>query len=109
MIAYLVFKIGVLSLQLDPYAAENNILYYVIAFAVGYREATFRELMKRLGEVILTPGQSAPAISGVFPGNGPIDGGTRVSITGTNLKSIGFVRFAGNDARIFGEARRIRT
>ena len=67
MIAYLVFKIGVLSLQLDPYAAENNILYYVIAFAVGYREATFRELMKRLGEVILTPGQSAPAISGVFP------------------------------------------
>ena len=26
-----------------------------------------------------------------------------MSITGTNLKSIGFVRFAGNDARIFGE------
>ena len=44
-----------------------------------------------------------------FSRNGPIDGGTRVSITGTNLKSIGFVRFAGNDARIFGEARRIRT
>src|SRR5579864_2495573 len=36
--------------------ANNYLLYYLVAFLVGYREETFRELIKRLVDIILAPG-----------------------------------------------------
>ena len=48
----------------DPnFSSTDLILYYVLAFLVGYREETFRELIKRASDLILTsspPASSAP-------------------------------------------------
>jgi hypothetical protein len=60
----------------------KNLLYYVFAFIVGYREEVFRQLIKRLADVILTPppeaGSSAvvpaaPTNVSAFPGDGSAD------------------------------------
>ena len=40
----------------------QDILYYVIAFLVGFKEAAFRELLQRVGEVIIRPGDSRPVV-----------------------------------------------
>jgi Abnormal spindle-like microcephaly-assoc'd, ASPM-SPD-2-Hydin len=37
-------------------AAKDYIVYYVVAFLVGYREETFRELIRRVTDLILKPG-----------------------------------------------------
>jgi hypothetical protein len=37
-------------------AAMDFIIYYVVAFLVGYREETFRELIRRVTDMILKPG-----------------------------------------------------
>ena len=37
-------------------AAKDLIIYYIVAFLVGYREETFRELIKRATDLILKPG-----------------------------------------------------
>jgi hypothetical protein len=39
---------------------KDFIIYYVLAFLVGYREETFRELIKRATDLILKPGTQAP-------------------------------------------------
>jgi hypothetical protein len=46
--------------------AKDFIIYYVVAFLVGYREETFRDLIKRATDLILKPGTpppSGPAVS----------------------------------------------
>ncbi len=42
-------------------AAKDYIVFYVVAFLVGYREETFRELIKRATDLILKPGTTAAA------------------------------------------------
>ena len=52
-------------------APKNFIVYYVIAFLVGYREETFRELIRRATDLLLKPDKSAaqpPALT--FTQNG---------------------------------------
>jgi len=44
---------------------KDFIIYYVLAFLVGYREETFRELIKRATDLILKPGVPAPAAAAV--------------------------------------------
>src|SRR5207248_634808 len=44
-----------LSDEASP-TAKDFIIYYVLAFLVGYREETFRELIKRATDLILKPG-----------------------------------------------------
>jgi hypothetical protein len=39
--------------------AKEYIIYYVLAFLVGYREETFRELIQRVTDLILKPGNPA--------------------------------------------------
>ena len=39
-------------------APKDFIIYYVVAFLVGYREETFRELIRRVTDMILKPGGS---------------------------------------------------
>jgi len=81
----------------------NSLLYYLIAFLVGYREETFRELIKRLVDVILSPGNgggTAPAITGVNPHNAPHDTPTQVTINGSGFTDTQCIRF-GNAAAHF--------
>jgi hypothetical protein len=44
---------------------KDFIIYYVLAFLVGYREETFRELIKRATDLILKPGTPPPAAPAV--------------------------------------------
>lgn len=73
IIAVLTFQAGVLAVgsPITPaptVTSATNLLYYLIAFIVGYREEIFRELIKRLGDVIFTPGDgTAPATPSVVP------------------------------------------
>jgi hypothetical protein len=46
-----------LDAQASP--AKDFIIYYVVAFLVGYREETFRELIRRVTDLILKPGAQA--------------------------------------------------
>jgi hypothetical protein len=40
----------------EPGSPKDFIIYYVVAFLVGYREETFRELIRRVTDMILKPG-----------------------------------------------------
>jgi hypothetical protein len=42
---------------------KDFIIYYVVAFLVGYREETFRELIRRVTDLILKPGTQATTTS----------------------------------------------
>ena len=111
IISWLTFQAGILAVGSVPSApapnpsnpgqvvtAPTNLLYYLIAFVVGYREQVFRELIKRVSDVILMPsGNAAPAavpvISGINPANGRAAGGDTVTITGSGLTGTTAVTF----------------
>jgi hypothetical protein len=82
--------------------ARQNLLYYLIAFAVGYREQTFRDLLKRLLDVILSPGNAAAgaqhAVLSISPVSGPDAGGTSVAVTGAGLSNTRSVKFGTQQA-----------
>jgi hypothetical protein len=71
---------------------------------VGYREETFRELIKRLVDVVLAPGGTtsspAPAIHGVNP-NQATHGtaGTTVVISGSGFTGTQSVKFGSTPAQ----------
>ncbi len=115
IIAWLTFQAGILAVGSVPSApapnplnpghdvtAPTNLLYYLIAFVVGYREQVFRELIKRVSDVILTPSggaaaAAAPVISALNPASGRAAGGDTIAITGTGLSGTTAVTF-GNAA-----------
>ncbi len=45
--------------------AKDYIVFYVLAFLVGYREETFRELIKRATDLILKPNAQPPAVPAI--------------------------------------------
>ncbi|HEX3456536.1 MAG TPA: IPT/TIG domain-containing protein [Candidatus Baltobacteraceae bacterium] len=114
IIAWLTFQAGILAVGSVPSApapnplnpghdvtAPTNLLYYLIAFVVGYREQVFRELIKRVSDVILTPSGGAaaaatPVISALSPASGSATGGDTVAITGSG--------FSGTTSVTFGNA-----
>lgn len=83
--------------------STHNVLYYVVAFAVGYRESTFRQLLARVIDVLLNPGpaptSTPPAVRHaaftISPKQGPRAGGTSVDITGSGLSSTMAVTIGG--------------
>src|ERR1700682_502625 len=96
------FVVGILSVgQKAPTASAGpNLLYYAIAFVVGYREQAFRDLVKRVVDLLLKPGsQSAlPQIQQLNPPTGSATGGTQVTLTGTGLAGVSNVTFGGAKA-----------
>jgi hypothetical protein len=112
IIAWLTFQAGILAVGSVPgppggasptqaVTAPTNLLYYLIAFVVGYREAVFRELIKRVSDVILTPSGGAgaaaapPVVTGIKPASGHILGGDEVTISGSGLSGTTGVTFGG--------------
>lgn len=63
VVSILMFQAGVLSVgsTLDTNNTPKDLLYYVVAFLVGYREETFRQLIKQLVDVIFVPGKKEPS------------------------------------------------
>jgi hypothetical protein len=106
-VAVLIFHAGVLSIGATAPAsggATDNppkyVLYYVVAFVVGYRESTFRELIGRAADLVLksqAPGVGLPMIGALDPVSLPIAGG-HVKITGSGLTGTQWVRFGTQDA-----------
>jgi hypothetical protein len=113
--AVVAFQAGVLAVGTSTTTTSTGVtnpkylFYYVVAFIVGYREETARELIKRVADVIIGPGdttattttsttstKTAPAIDKLDPNSGAA--GTPVTITGTGMSSVTGVTVAGTDA-----------
>lgn len=60
IVGFIILQAGVLSVGAAPGnpSIQQNMLYYLVAFLIGYREETFRELMKRLLDLILASATS---------------------------------------------------
>lgn len=102
VVAVLILQAGVLAagtpLTAETPGAPKNLLFYLVAFLVGYREETFRELIKRLVDLVFAPAAppAKPTIASVNPNTGPIAGGGSVKILGSG--------FAGTLTVTFGSA-----
>lgn len=103
--AVLFFVSGILAVQKNPptsgsVAATSNFLFYVIAFAIGYREESFRDLLKKVLDLLIKPGGSAdPAkVTGSHPSSG--HAGDDVAIFGSGLSQVLSVSFDAVDAKI---------
>jgi hypothetical protein len=102
VVAVIILQAGVLAAVSKPSGtlleAPQNLLYYLVAFLVGYREETFRDLIKRLVDLILAPAATPakPTITSLAPVNGPVAGGGTVKILGSG--------FVGANSVTFGSA-----
>ncbi len=100
----LIFQSGILAVgsQVARSSEPNaNLLYYVISFLVAYREQTFRSLITRVTDVILTPGGEGqvPIVREMTPETGPISGGTEVLLSGSGLAGVSVVMFGNAYAK----------
>jgi len=109
VVSVLIFKAGILAVGSTPSPSPsipNNLLYYVMAFLVGYREETFRELIKRLADVILTPGPGGggvamPTITAIDPPDVPHAPQQQVKISGSGFTNTQSIRFGTRVATQF--------
>jgi IPT/TIG domain len=78
----------------------KNLLYYLIAFLVGYREETFRELIKRLVDLIFAPASAgaAPKITSLAPNTAAAAGGVQVVVSGSGFTGTTAVTFGSSSA-----------
>lgn|SRR5262245_33817357 len=90
-VSVLIFQSGILAvggeLPNQSNTTTKNLLYYLIAFIAGYRENVFRDLIRRVADVILTPGQQAapPRITSVQPSQAPRDHVTVITVSGSGF------------------------
>ena len=105
VVAVLILQAGVLATGTQPSSAATpgpkNLLYYLVAFLVGYREETFRELIKRLVDLIFAPAAppSKPTIASLNPNTGPVAGGGSVKILGSGFVGTSMVTFGSASAK----------
>ncbi len=106
IVSWLILQAGILAVGSNVPGSQGmgiptNLLYYLIAFVVGYRESVFRDLIKRVADVILTPaapGPAGPVVSAVSPRRGRAAGGDPVTVTGSGLIGTTGVKFGSNPA-----------
>ena len=104
VVGVLIVQAGVLATGTNPASsvpgAPRNLLYYLVAFLVGYREETFRDLVRRLVDLIFTSETPPPkpTITSLSPDNGPIAGGTSVKILGSGFRGAVAVSFGSAPA-----------
>lgn len=104
VVGVLIVQAGVLAAGTNPAnsvsGAPRNLLYYLVAFLVGYREETFRDLVKRLVDLIFTSAATPPkpTITSLSPDTGPAAGGTSVKILGSGFQGAVAVSFGSAPA-----------
>jgi hypothetical protein len=103
--AVLIFVAGILAVEQNPKTSgsptsTSKFLYYVIAFAIGYREESFRELMKRVLDLLIKPGGSAAGakVTRINPTSGRA--GDDITIFGSGLSQVNSVTFDDHEAEI---------
>ena len=105
IVAWLTFAAGILavgsSTSPQNVTAPSNLLFYLIAFIAGYREELFRELIKKVADVIIAPGitTARPAIGALNPDTGPVSGGTVVTVSGSGFTGANDVKFGAVPAK----------
>ncbi len=104
VVGVLILQAGVLAAGAQPTAqtpGPKNLLYFLVAFLVGYREETFRELIKRLVDLIFasTPPPTKPTITSLNPNTGPVAGGGLVKILGAGFVGTLTVTFGSASAK----------
>ncbi len=104
VVSVLILQAGVLAAGTQPTGGTSgtkNLLYYLVAFLVGYREQTFRELIKRLVDLIFAPAPPPPkpTIASLNPNTGPIAGGGSVKILGSGFMGALTVMFGSASAK----------
>jgi len=104
VIAVLIIQAGILSTGVDPAAQTTrtqDLFYYVVAFLVGYREATFRGMIERVADVVLTSDNAViiPTVAGIEPAAAPA--GAEVTIAGSGFKDTRLVRFGVTESPQF--------
>jgi len=114
-VAVIIIMSGILAVGADPTPATDpdaggaadgtvldtkNLFYFLVSFMVGYREMHFRDLVKRLGDVLFTSeGTSKPGkVMSVDPVKGPAAGGTLVKISGSGFEGASAVKFGAQEA-----------
>jgi hypothetical protein len=95
-VAVLIVQAGILAVGSQPEPTTTgpgkDVLYYIIAFVSGYREETFRAMVKKVADVILkTDGPTQPTIASISPTSGRA--GDTVKLIGTGLTGVQIVRF----------------
>jgi IPT/TIG domain len=100
IVSWLIFQAGILSVgdKTSVTGTTSNVLFFLIAFIVGYREDVFRELIKRAADVILRPAQdsatlSPPVIRQINPATGRVAGNDPVTIAGSGFSGTSGVHF----------------
>ena len=96
VISVMIIQAGIVSVGSDPHQDnKSSALYFIVGFLVGYREETFRELIKRLVDVVLGPGTGPPALPTITAvSNQAVD----VTIDGTGFVNVLSVKFGDQDA-----------
>lgn len=107
-VTVLILQSGILAVggqtpnQTDSSGSTKNLLYYVFAFIVGYREEIFRQLIKRLADVILTPPAQtgvAPVIASIEPSEAVAGRETAVKLTGSGFTEATSVTLGGESVQ----------
>jgi hypothetical protein len=105
IVSVIIMQAGILAVgsvprpQPQPPATPANLLYYLIAFLVGYREETFRDLIKRLVDVILSSsGGRLPTIQSCNPSQAPHITATDIVVSGSGFTGAQSVKFGNVDA-----------
>jgi hypothetical protein len=104
VVSVLMLQAGVLATgTAQPSGAQGapkNLLYYLVSFLVGYREETFRELIKRFVDLILAPAapKTAPSIASFSPVKGPVAGQVPLRILGSGFTGTSAVSFGSVNA-----------
>jgi len=69
LVAYMIFVVVIQSTGTEP-RRGGALIYYLVAFLVGYREHVFQDLIQRAVDFLLAPGTSANT-TGSSPPLGP--------------------------------------
>jgi hypothetical protein len=104
IVAVLIIQAGILAAGVepaDPDSGTSDLFYYIVAFLVGYREESFRSMMKRVADVFFTSetAGSAPVVLGVDPPSGPA--GSEVTVKGAGFNGARVVRFGMVESPVF--------
>jgi hypothetical protein len=96
IVAVMIIQVGILGTGLTLEAGKANTFYYLVAWIAGYREETFRSMVSRLADVVLTSREEGlpPRVVAVDPSTGKE--GSTVTIKGAGFTGTESVTFGTN-------------